>query len=555
MPIRVLDPKTVARIDAGASRIIVEARGGGVGFIRVIDNGRGIPSKETELAFQRHATSKLGRIEDLERLESLGFRGEALPSIAAVAEVELATSVSGAASGDFLQLKNGDIVQHTSQARSQGTTVTVKNLFRNVPARLKFLKSTATENSHIAGIVTQYALAYPEVQFTLLIEGRTALQSPGAGKLLDAVIAVYGIDLAQKMVDLPAEEYHGGKTSDIKVAGMVSSPVVSRAGRDAISFFMNRRAISNRLLTYAVEEAYQGLLMQGRHPIAVINISLAPASVDVNVHPTKAEVKFQDERAVFAAVQRSVRSALVKLTSIPSIQETGREYRGTRPVATTPLWNEPGKDREATTLNGSPSTSPTVQSSVEAPRLPPLRVIGQVAASYIVTEGPEGMYIIDQHAAHERVLYEKVRSERAGSCVEVQGLLEPATLELTPAEDAVMEESAGELQEYGFAIDLFGERSYLVRAVPAVLSRTDYLSAVREFLADPSKRDKERSEAIAKTLACHGAVLAGKPLTDEEMKSIIRQLEQTASPFTCPHGRPTLIHIGNRQLEREFGRG
>ncbi|MDO9332978.1 MAG: DNA mismatch repair endonuclease MutL [Dehalococcoidales bacterium] len=576
MPIKVLDDRTVARIaagevierpasvvkelvenalDAGSSQITVETRGGGVAFIRVIDDGAGIPSGEVELAFGRHATSKLAQIDDLESLDTLGFRGEALPSIAAVAEVEMVTSVANATGGDFVQLQNETVTSHTSQARPRGTTVTVKNLFRNVPARLKFLKSTATENSHIAQVVSQYALAFPEVRFTLLTDGRSSLQSPGTGKLLDSVIAIYGVETAQKMVPISTDEaaWQSDKRPDIKVAGMVSSPVVSRAGRDALSFFVNRRLISSRLLTFALEEAYQGLLMQGRHPIAVINITLPPVLVDVNVHPTKSEVKFQDERAVFSAVQRAVRGTLVNLAPIPKIEEVGHSYQGTRPIPTHPtrLWTLPTQEiGTMTTPPGVQSTPPLLPSV-----LPALRVVGQVGTNYIITEGPDGIYIIDQHAAHERILYEKLKGQQAGRNIELQGLLEPATLEVTPRQDAVLKECYLELREYGFTIEPFGERSYLVRTVPGVLSRGDWLTAVREFLDDPTGRDKERSEAIIKTLACHGAVRAGQTLTDEEIRSLIRQLEQTENPYNCPHGRPTLIHLSIRQLEREFGRG
>lgn len=571
MSIKVLDERTVARIaagevierpasvvkelvenalDAGATQITVEARGGGVSFIRVIDNGSGIPPEEVELAFGRHATSKLARIEDLEKLTTLGFRGEALPSIAAVAEVELVTSVSGAKSGDSLTLKNGKVVDHTSQARPRGTTVTVRNLFRSVPARLKFLKSTATENSHIAAVVSQYALAFPEVRFVLLIDDRALVQSNGSGKLIDAVIAVYGVETTQKMVEIaPAgNTYRSGQPSDIAVTGMVSSPVMSRAGRDALHFFVNHRAISSRLLAYAVEEAYQGLLMQGRHPLAVINLSVPPAWVDVNVHPSKSEVKFQDERAVFAAVQRAVRGTLVALAPIPSIGEIAPGYRGARTASAHLL---PFTSPAPGAVGNTPP--PPHQFSPET-RLPALRVIGQVAQNYIIAEGPEGVYIIDQHAAHERILYEQVTKQRADRKIEVQGLLQPTTFEVTPAQEAALKECYGELSDFGFTIEPFGERGWLVRAVPAVLSRGDWLAALREMLDSPGQAQGGRDDAISKTLACHGAVRAGQTLTDDEMRALLRQLEQTESPYTCPHGRPTLIHLSKRQLEREFGR-
>ena len=572
MSIKVLDERTAARIaagevierpasvvkelvenalDAGATQITVEARGGGTSFIRVIDNGSGIPSEDVEIAFGRHATSKLARIEDLEKLTTLGFRGEALPSIAAVAEVEMVTSVDGAKGGDFLTLKNDRVVNHTSQARPRGTTVTVRNLFRNVPARLKFLKSTATENSHIATVVSQYALAYPEVRFVLLVDDRTLVQSNGSGKIIDAIIAIYGVETAGKMVEItaPTDAYRSGPPSVITVTGMVSSPTMSRAGRDALHFYVNRRAINSRFITYAVEEAYQGLLMQGRHPIGIINIALPPGQVDVNVHPTKSEVKFQDERAVFAAVQRAVRGTLVALAPVPSIEEVRRDYTGIPTSRGTVNWS---------TSPPTGTVRPTPQSSAQAPlkqTLPALRVIGQVAQNYIIAEGPEGVYIIDQHAAHERVLYELVAKQRTNRQIEVQGLLEPSMVEVTPSQDAALRERSGELADFGFGIEPFGERGWLVRTVPAVLSRGDWSGALREMLDSPAQAQAERDDAISKTLACHGAVRAGQTLTDYEMRALLRQLEQTENPHTCPHGRPTLIQLSIRQLEREFGRG
>ncbi|GAH70288.1 unnamed protein product, partial [marine sediment metagenome] len=269
-------------------------RSGGVGLIRVTDNGAGIPSGEVELAFNRYATSKIGNLEDLKSISSLGFRGEALPSIAAVAEVDMVTCVAGESAGNYLSLRDGTIVDRGSQGRSQGTTVTVHGLFRKVPARLKFLKSPATENSHIANVVSQYALAFPEVKFDLFIDGRAGLRTPGSGQLIDSVAQVYGLEIARNMLEVGGEDKEwksGVATSSLSVTGMVGSPVISRSNRSYLSLFVNRRWISSRLLAWTVEEAYHGLLMTGKHPVVIINISLPPEEMDVNIHPTKAEVK------------------------------------------------------------------------------------------------------------------------------------------------------------------------------------------------------------------------------------------------------------------------
>jgi DNA mismatch repair protein MutL len=499
------------------------------------------------VAFGRYATSKISSVEDLEAIATLGFRGEALASIAAVAQIEVTTSVKDMTVGDSLTLKDGLVVRHINQARPHGTTITVRELFRNVPARLKFLKSVATENSHIASVVSQYALGYPEVKFSLMIDSRSVLQTSGSGKLLDVVIAVYGLDTARRMLEVNGGEvgWQAGNAVPITVNGMVGAPTLNRAGRDSLNFFVNRRVISSRLLTRAVEEAYQGLLMQGRHPIAIINISIPPSEVDVNIHPTKAEVKFQNERVIFATVQKAVRSTLVATAPVPKIEEVMKPYTGGAPVNTQSLWSTPAKESSSLPL---PST--------QTPRLtlPVLRVIGQVASNYIIAEGPDGLYVIDQHAAHERILYEQIKEQKASQGIQVQGLLEPFTLEVTPKQDEMLKSGSIQLSEFGFTIEPFGERTYLVRAMPAVLKDGNWLEALREILDSPRDKNTDLADNIIKSLACHSAVRAGKTLTDDEMRELIRQLEKVNLPNTCPHGRPTILHLSIRQLEKEFGR-
>jgi DNA mismatch repair protein MutL len=570
MTIKLLDPKVVSQIaagevverpasvvkelvenslDAGSSQISIEIRGGGISLIRVVDNGAGIPSGEVELAFSRYATSKIGNLEDLKSISSLGFRGEALPSIAAVAEIDIVTCAAGESAGNYLGLRDGTIVDRGSQGRSQGTTVAVRGLFRKVPARLKFLKSPATENSHIANVVSQYALAFPEVRFALFIDGRAVLRTPGSGQLIDTVAQVYGLEVARNMLEIGGgdREWEGGvATSSLLVTGMVGSPAISRSNRGYLSLFVNRRWISSRLLAWAVEEAYHGLLMQGKHPVAIIDISLPPEEVDVNIHPTKTEVKFQNEHIVFGAVQKVVRRALIELAPVPKIEEVATTYgapSGARPVLrTSPI----DSDR--------PTTSPAIPQTPAA-SLPVLRILGQLLSSYIVAEGPDGLYLIDQHAAHERILFEKIENQRLRQETEVQGLLEPVTFEVNPKQEEVLKSHSEDLAEFGFSIEPFGDRTYLVRAVPALLYQKDWTGMVRELLDSLSSGDKrDWREEIAVSMACHSAVRAGQALTDDEMRELIRQLEQVALPHTCPHGRPTMIHLSSTQLRKEFGR-
>jgi len=560
MPIKVLDPKVVSRIaagevverpasvvkelvenslDAGASQISIEVRGGGISLIRVTDNGAGIPPGEVGLAFDRYATSKISSLEDLESILSLGFRGEALPSIAAVAQVDMITCAPGEKVGAYLSLIGGTIVGRGSLGRARGTAVTVRNLFRQVPARLKFLKSMATENGHIANVVSQYALAFPEVKFSLSIDGRVALRTPGSGRLIDSIVEVYGAEVAGYMIEIGGE----AKASSPQVAGMVGSPKVNRSGRGQLSFFVNRRWVNSRLLARAVEEAYHGLLMSGKHPVAVINIWLPAQEVDVNIHPTKSEVKFRNEHLVFTTVHRAVRQALVEKMPVPRIEEVAVAYESpSRQVFPLPTQVRPA------------SPAPWAPEVPTSP-LPVLRVLGQLDNSYIIAEGPDGLYLIDQHAAHERVLFDNIERQRLRREIEIQGLLEPMTLEVSPRQGEVLRSHYDDLAEFGFSIEPFGDRTFLVRAVPALVYRKDWVGMLRELLdslAEGAKSDWV--EGIARSIACHGAVRAGQALTDTEMRELVRQLEQSATPRTCPHGRPTMIHLSSGQLKKEFGR-
>jgi DNA mismatch repair protein MutL len=561
MPIKALDPQVVARIaagevverpasvvkelvenslDAGSTQISVEVGGGGVSLIQVTDNGIGIPSAEVELAFDRYATSKVENLEDLESIRSLGFRGEALPSIAAVAQVDMVTCVAGDKTGTYLSLRDGAIANRGRQGRSQGTTVTVRNLFRKIPARLKFLKSVPTENSHIANVVSQYALAFPEVKFSLFIDGRVMLRTAGSGRLIDSIVEVYGAEIAENMIELKGQAM---KPSP-QVTGMVGLPKLSRSGRGYLSFFVNRRWVNSRLLARAVEEAYKGLLMVGKHPLAVINISLPTQDVDVNIHPTKSEVKFSNEHAVFSAVHRAVRQALTEQLPVPRV-----EVAVTRPIF-------PSTPREAiSTPTAESAPSPAPSPPTPAISLPVLRVLGQLDNSYIIAECPDGLYLIDQHAAHERVLFERIEHQRSQRQIEVQGMLEPMMLEVSPRQEAELRSRYQDLAEFGFSIEPFGDRTFLIRAVPAPLSNKDWAGMLRELLDSLSEGDKnDWAEDVAESIACHSAVRAGQTLTEAEMRELVRQLEQSANSHTCPHGRPTMIHLSSGQLKKEFGR-
>ena len=575
MPIRILTPEVAARIaagevverpasvvkelvenalDAGASRVAVEVTAGGLDSIRVTDDGSGIEPAELLTAFQRHATSKLADDADLARVLTLGFRGEALPSIAAVAEVEVVSRPPGAESAAYARLAPETPAEIGSKGAPVGTQISVRHLFGRLPARRKFLRTPSVESNAIAAVVTHCALAYPEVRFSLTLDGRQSFATPGSGDLRDAVAAVYGLDAAAEMLVVEGE-------GPLAISGLAGPPSLSRASRAYVSLFVNRRWIQNRRLAYAVQEAYQGLLMTGRHPIAVLNIACPYEDVDVNVHPTKAEVRFRDESAVFGALQRTVRAALVAGSPVPAgVTEAAGLVLSPEPW-TPPLWERGFRaaPRSVVSLKADPQMDGNAQTNVgvmtPAVALPVLRVIGQFGSVYVIAEGPDGIYMIDQHAAHERVLYEQFCAARASRRPEVQRLLEPVSLDLAPRLRSLVSDEGEALAGNGFEMESFGEDSHIVRSIPAQLARGDVREAVERFLETLlTEDDGDRRDRVAMSLACHGAIRAGKTLTLDEMRELVRQLEESESPHTCPHGRPTMVHMSAETLARGFGR-
>ena len=566
-------------IDAGARNIRAEIRGGGRELIRVIDDGCGIDPDQLPRAFLRHATSKILTADDLWTVRTLGFRGEALFSVAAVSRVNLLSRPQGRQGGYELSLEGGVVVAEGPKGAPYGSIVTVRDLFYNLPARLKFLKSPHAEAAHITALLQQYALAHPGISFTLGNEGRTSLQTPGDGDLRSAASYVYGPEVARALLPVGVEPSVEGRwesegeaqpTQLVDVYGYVAPPAHSRSNRQGMHFFINGRAVQSRMLQFGVEEAYHSLLMVGRRPISIINVLIDPSLLDVNVHPAKAEVKFRDERAVFSAVQRAVRSSLQAHVPAPAYGSRSQEgwslpqddnqytvgswHEGSQDMpaqrAQSELWNgQNGYDDRA---GGEPLPA------VKERTLPPLRVVGQVGSTYIIAEGPDGLFLLDQHAAHERILYEQLGAALEAQGVPVQPLLQPVTLELTASQRAEVDQVLPLLSGLGFEIEPFGESSLLVRAVPAI-----YASSGRDVghdlieLLDTVMRGSHPSrwrEEMAITLACHSAVRAGQTLSLDEMRSLLHQLERCRYPRSCAHGRPTMLHLSQMQLEREFGR-
>ena len=521
-------------LDAGATQITVEVKGGGIDLLRVTDNGCGIPTSEVEIAFRRHATSKIARASDLDSVATLGFRGEALPSIAAVARVSLVTRAHDLPAGWYIQLRGGVVVAARPTGCPAGTSVTVEGLFEDLPARRKFLKSPSAEASRIGDLVSRYALSYPEVRFRSLVDGRNALDSPGNGSLGDALISVYGPETAGSLLEAGWDDPGDG----YGVQGFVSLPSLHRANRSYITLLVNRRWIQSPLLSFALAESYHGFLPERRHPIAVLNLTVPRDQLDVNVHPAKREVRFRQEDRVFSTLQRGVRSALIATSPVPQV----------RFAAAPPSWPGPGGRGFALPIptgdqrQGGPAADliphPSSPTPVEA--MPYLRVLGQVRNTYLAAEGPDGLYLIDQHAAHERVLFERLLWEAGDRTTQAQALLEPAAVELSPSHEELVQTSTPLLERYGFVLEPFGERTYLVRGLPAVLADPNPAKALQEVLDLMAFEGllKEREEALAASIACHGAVRAGMSLSHPEMEELLRQLGACQTPHTCPTAGP-----------------
>ena len=567
-------------IDAGATTINIDIREGGRKLVQVADNGAGIPADELEIAFLRHATSKLKTADEMSAICTLGFRGEALAAIAAVSQVVAVSRADGEAAGTRLELDGGHKKSRDTVGAPQGTVIAVENLFYNTPARLKFLKSIATEKRLIDEFVTRYALAYPAIRFRLVHDNRVTFQSNGSGSLRDVLVAVYGPETARQLLEIgdqrPEHEAPPpipSHQSPISVSGFVGPPSLHWANRSRIILFVNGRRIKDNSLAYAVIQAYHTLLPGGRYPLGVIFITLPPSEVDVNVHPAKTEVRFRHPNDVFGAVQRAVRQTLVADSPVRSLgawslggaEQNRPGWAGTldyeaftrrEPDVQGQIdleWPTPTPEAAGDTASSAPPVA-----NLGGDKLPIMRVVGQVGASYIITEGPDGLFLIDQHAAHERILYEQFMAEREQNEVASQGLVTSTAVHLPPDQATLLTENVGLLARLGFTVEPFGPNAFMVRAVPTILARSDPARALQAVL-DDLERDKTplqtQIEAQIILRVCKtAAVKAGQTLSMPEMEAMVRQLEACQSPHTCPHGRPTLIHLSVAQLAKEFGR-
>ncbi len=553
-------------LDAGARQITVRVEDAGRRLMEIVDDGAGIAAAELPLAVMRHATSKLQSAEDLFHIQTLGFRGEALASIGSISRLTLTSRPAQQPVGARLVVEGGALRANEPMGAPEGTVVRVENLFFNVPARLKFLKRDITERQQIDALVTRYALAYPQVRFSLFQDGRAVLQTSGSGDRREILAALLGVDTARQMIEVALED------PAVRVQGYISPVALTRSNRREITFFVNGRWVQDAALSTALLQAYRTLLMVGRFPLAVLFVELDAEAVDVNVHPAKAEVRFRSPDAVFSGVQRAVRRALLTSSPVPQIS-TGWQppqppvfgqgaldlHSAGRP-AIDPAWDmaadlaapEPGEGEAAHAVS-----APTSAALPPSGMLPLLRLVGQVGGTYLVAEGPDGLYLIDQHAAHERVLFERMMGG-LNAPLAGQALLEPALVQLPAAQAALLNEQIPLLSRLGFEIEPFGPNTFRVRTIPALITGSDPAAAVRvlveDFEEDETPLLAEREARLVARICKRAAVKGGQALSTEEQRALLRDLEACFSPRTCPHGRPTMIHLTVDVLERQFGR-
>ncbi|MFH1524373.1 MAG: DNA mismatch repair endonuclease MutL [Chloroflexota bacterium] len=541
-------------LDASAKSVTVDIADAGRTLVQVADDGAGIPAEELALAVERHATSKLAFTDDLFRIATLGFRGEALASIGSVSRMTLTSRTADSSTGARLIVEGGKVGKPEKTGAPVGTVVSVADLFYNVPARLKFLKKDVTERRAIDALVTRYALAYPDVRIKLTEGNAISLQTAGDGDRQAILAALYGVDVARQMLEVLAEE------DGFKLTGFISPTALTRSNRKEITLFVNGRWIQDTRMTSALLQAYHTLLMVGRYPMATLFIQAPPEEVDVNVHPAKAEVRFRSPDKAFSFVQRAVRRALLAYAPVPQVAPQnlwGRSDNGFQSTDGKPQIDASwvlGHDEQIATSNPPPA----VEAQSAIPNIPLLRLIGQIGATYLIAEGPDGLYLIDQHAAHERVLFEKLMVQHEKKAIPSQALLTPPVVHLPPTNAKLLEEQIAILHHFGFDIEPFGANTFQVRAMPVLFGNSDPAAAVRalveDFEEDETPLQNELEAKIAGRVCKRLAVKAGQVLSPDEQRALLNDLENCASPRTCPHGRPTMIHLSVELLERQFGR-
>jgi DNA mismatch repair protein MutL len=555
-------------IDASSTQITIKIEDGGKKTIKVIDNGVGMTKENAEKAFYRHSTSKILTLRDLESISSLGFRGEALASIAAVSKVTLKTkSQDGLGNaGTEIFIEGGKFRHVKDTACNMGTTVIVSDLFYNTPARRKYLKAQRAELAKITDYITRCALNRPKIAFRLIHNESDILFAPKSKTILDNIVHIYGMDIAKEMLEIKYSD------SEIIIEGFISKPAVTRKSSSHISFFVNNRYILSKLLTSALREGYGNLIMKNMFPLAVISLTISPRKVDVNVHPTKLEIKFEDEKGVYTALVNSVKEALTGHSLIPDIKDVTlktpeleafsiQEIKTFDELENIPSFVESKKQIDILTY--MPSLQDNIKQQTlqdgETTHIPKITLVGQILNTYIIAQSGENILIIDQHAAHERVVFEKLLSLQRNQKKDHQELLAPLTLELTPKQKIFVTENEKLLDFLGFRMEHFGQDTYSLRAVPSVFGESNNKKAVYDLIEElietgKTKKEVELREKAMAIVACHSAIRGGDELSYVQMKDLIKSLYLTRNITSCPHGRPSILIMSKTDLEKKFKR-
>jgi len=577
-------------IDAGAKRITIEIEAGGRRLLKVSDDGEGMVRDDAILAFERHATSKIRDTEDLAAIGTLGFRGEALASIASVARVELTTCTEDVKAATRVTIDGGRMRDVKDAAHPRGTTIAVRDLFFNIPARRKFLRSEATETFHLTNLVTHYALAHPEIAFTFVNNGREVVRAAAAKDLRERAYQIFGEEFLENLL-----EVNSGDAQVAHVSGYVSAPRDRRTSRDSQYLFVNRRFVRDRMIGRSLSEGYRSILPHGVYPAALLFIETPLEEVDVNVHPAKTEVRFRRQAAVADAVREAVRTALASASYVPAPEPPPVPEPIMTATASVSSFTPQPRIEFVPPPPPPPRFEPPVEPSgdeiardvelmiqsavsVKSVALPPLnsaeklarevtpeslssniRPLGQLEESFIIATDDEGLLLIDQHVAHERILFDKYRALEEERRSESQQLLVPETFDLTPAQAAVFDDLAPELEKYGFELMRLSGRTVAIKAIPADLPGGEARNMLAELLdtVDAENKDSAREtlrDEIAASLACHAAIKVNMPLAPEKMRWLIDRLLQTSSPTTCPHGRPVILRLRTRDILKGFHR-